>query len=149
MPCSSVIWVWMFLNIIDNLKKLETTDIWMEDGDFQLGTGSTCCHFFSSTNEVNSSLSRVPRYWRKTPSLTLYKFKEMTQVTVMVSVWWYRVKRKTYWYIVGRAVTMKRPLRPGEVVTSTCPTVIPRSSPHEAKSFQTGSRALHAGHHGA
>lgn len=44
---------------------------------------------------------------------------------------------------------MNRPLSPGEVVTSTCPTLIPKSSLHDAKSFHTGSRALHAGHQGA
>ena len=44
---------------------------------------------------------------------------------------------------------MKRPLSPGDMVTSTCPTLIPKSSLHVAKSFQTGSNARHAGHHGA
>lgn len=44
---------------------------------------------------------------------------------------------------------MKRPESPGEVVTSTCPTEMPRSSLQLAKSAQIGFRALHAGHHGA
>lgn len=44
---------------------------------------------------------------------------------------------------------MKRPLKPGDVVTSTCPTLIPKSSLQEAKSFHTGSKARHAGHQGA
>lgn len=44
---------------------------------------------------------------------------------------------------------MNLPLRPGEVVTSTWATLIPRSSAHEAKSSHTGSRALQAGHQGA
>lgn len=51
--------------------------------------------------------------------------------------------------MVGRAVTMKRPDSPGEVVTSTCPTEMPKSSLQLAKSAQIGLRALHAGHHGA
>lgn len=51
--------------------------------------------------------------------------------------------------MVGRAVTMKRPESPGEVVTSTCPTEMPRSSLQLAKSAQIGFRALHAGHQGA
>lgn len=33
----------------------------------------------------------------------------------------------TYWYIVGSAVTINLPLNPGESVTSTLPTLIPRS----------------------
>ena len=51
--------------------------------------------------------------------------------------------------MVGKAVTMNLPLRPGEVVTSIWAMLIPRSSLHEAKSFHTGSSALQAGHHGA
>lgn len=44
---------------------------------------------------------------------------------------------------------MKRPESPGEVVTSTWPTEIPRSSLQLAKSAQIGFSALHAGHQGA
>lgn len=43
--------------------------------------------------------------------------------------------------MVGRAVIMKRPLRPGEVVTSILATPIPKSSLHVENSFQTGSSA--------
>jgi len=51
--------------------------------------------------------------------------------------------------MVGRAVTINRPLSPGDVVTSTCPTLMLRSSLHVEKSSQTGCKALQAGHQGA
>ena len=60
-----------------------------------------------------------------------------------------KLKIETYWYIVGSAVTIKRPLSPGASVTSTLPTLIPSSFFWKARLFQIGSRALHAGHHGA
>lgn len=44
----------------------------------------------------------------------------------------------TYWKMVGKAVTMNRPLNPGEVVTSTCPTFMPNSGDQVANSFQVG-----------
>ena len=51
--------------------------------------------------------------------------------------------------MVGNAVTTNLPDNPGELVTSTWPTEMPRSSLQEAKSSQTGCKALHAGHQGA
>lgn len=44
---------------------------------------------------------------------------------------------------------MNRPLNPGEFVTSTLATLIPMSSLQVENSFHMGSRARHAGHHGA
>lgn len=61
------------LKICDNLKNDETIDICKEFGDFQLGTGSTCCHFLSSINDINASLSLVPLYCLKSPLSTLKK----------------------------------------------------------------------------
>lgn len=51
--------------------------------------------------------------------------------------------------MVGKAVTMNRPLKPGEVVTSTAPTFIPNPGPNSANSLHFCSKPLHAGHHGA
>jgi len=51
--------------------------------------------------------------------------------------------------MVGKAVTKNLPLRPGESVTSIFPTLIFKSFLDDARSSQTGSSALQAGHHGA
>jgi hypothetical protein len=51
--------------------------------------------------------------------------------------------------MVGSAVTMNLPLRPGDDVTSTWPTLMPMSTPHDANCFQVSWRPLQAGHHGA
>ena len=50
---------------------------------------------------------------------------------------------------MGNAVTIKRPLSPGVVVTSTEPILIPSAGPDRENSFHRGSKALQAGHHGA
>ena len=56
----------------------------------------------------------------------------------------------SYWKMVGRAVTMNLPERPGFSVTSTWATPSrPRSSLHSENSFHVGRRARHAGHQGA
>lgn len=55
----------------------------------------------------------------------------------------------TYWNIVGKAVTMNLPLNPGDVVTSTAPTFIPKPGLKAANSFHFCSKALQAGHQGA
>ena len=55
----------------------------------------------------------------------------------------------SHWNIVGSAVTMNLPERPGLEVTSTWPTPISRSSVQPEKSSQMGCSARHAGHHGA
>lgn len=64
-------WQKVTLRIWDNLKNDETIDICNEFGDFQLGTGSTCCHFLSSIKDINASLSRVPLYCLNSPFNTL------------------------------------------------------------------------------
>ena len=51
--------------------------------------------------------------------------------------------------MVGREVTMKRPLSPGEELTSTSPTLMPSSLSSAANVDQTGAMALQAGHQGA
>lgn len=51
--------------------------------------------------------------------------------------------------MVGRAVTKKRPLKEGDVVTSTTATLTLRSFAVFAKRFHVGERFLQAGHHGA
>lgn len=55
-----------------------------------------------------------------------------------------------YWKIVGRVVTIKRPVSPGDIVMSVLATEIVESSSHHlANSFHSGSSDLHAGHQGA
>ena len=53
------------------MKKYATSAICGEVGSFQAATVSTSFHFLSSTNEMNESLSRAPRYTRNWPSLML------------------------------------------------------------------------------
>lgn len=55
----------------------------------------------------------------------------------------------SHWNIVGNAVTIKRPLRPGDKVTSICATEKSKSLLQEEKSSQSGWSALQAGHQGA
>lgn len=57
--------------------------------------------------------------------------------------------RKTYWKTVGKAVTRKRPLNAGDVVTSIWAVLMPISFDHSPNFRQAGARFLHAGHHGA
>lgn len=51
--------------------------------------------------------------------------------------------------MVGRAVTKKRPLKEGDVVTSILATLTRRSFAVLAKRSHVGARFLQAGHHGA
>lgn len=55
-----------------------------------------------------------------------------------------------YWKIVGNVVTIKRPVRPGDIVISVLATeTVEWLSVHLANSFHSGSSDLQAGHHGA
>lgn len=111
------------LSVWDNLKNEDSTDIWIEVGDFQPGIFSTVSHFLSSTKEAKESLSLDPLYCLNSPFIT--------------------------WNIVGSAVTINRPLKPGDFVTSTWATLIPKAFDQVAKSLQVDCNDLHAGHHGA
>lgn len=51
--------------------------------------------------------------------------------------------------MVGSAVTINRPLRPGDIVTSTWPTLTPYFWLIDESSSHVGCKALQAGHHGA
>ena len=58
-------------------------------------------------------------------------------------------KKKSYWKIVGKAVIRHLPVKTGEVVISTTPTLMSKSFDHPANSFQLGLRLWQAGHQGA
>lgn len=127
----------------DSLKNHDKMLMGMLSGRFQLSIGSIASHFFSSTNVMKAFMSRVPVYRRNWPFVT--------------------------WKMVGKAVTKNLPESPGlslkqeeqfihmlwadsgsdTYTTSTLATLMDRSSLHDPKSLQTGSRFLHAGHHGA
>lgn len=56
----------------------------------------------------------------------------------------------SYWKIVGKVVTIKRPVSPGDIVISVLATEIVESRLlHLANSFHSGSSDLQAGHQGA
>ena len=58
-------------------------------------------------------------------------------------------QEKSYWKIVGKAVIRHLPVKTGEVVISTTPTLMSKSFDHPANSFQLGLRLWQAGHQGA
>lgn len=76
---------WITLKTVDNLKKYDTIDIWIDPGDFQLGTGSMLFHFLSSMNEISASLSRLPLYWRNSPLSTLNEKKTSSIIALQSS----------------------------------------------------------------